>query len=269
MPFMLAPAAAAAGYRLEAHDTVASTNMLALEAAGAGTPGGMWFAALRQTQGRGRRARAWESPHGNLAATLLHIEPGPREHAAILGFVAGLALHAALEAVGAGRANFKLKWPNDVLAETGAGRAKLAGILLESVMTADGGIAIAIGMGVNIIAHPEGTPFPSTSLSALGVSTDARRLFLALSDAWVGLADLWDGGRGRAAIRDLWLDKAAGRGGPVAVSHAGSIINGTFQTIDDDCRLVIRDAEGHLHHITVGDVHFGQTASVHATSAHH
>ncbi|TIX43459.1 MAG: biotin--[acetyl-CoA-carboxylase] ligase, partial [Mesorhizobium sp.] len=158
MAFRLAPTAASEGFRLEAHDTVGSTNALALAHARAGDPGKLWVVSKKQESGRGRRGRTWATPEGNLAATLL------------IGFVAGLALADALNAVvpqgriaigvdGAsqGKNRFELKWPNDVLASG----AKLAGILLESALLEGDRFAVAVGIGVNVVAYPEVLPYPA------------------------------------------------------------------------------------------------------------
>ncbi|MCX8569117.1 MULTISPECIES: biotin--[acetyl-CoA-carboxylase] ligase [Hyphomicrobiales] len=271
MGFQLAPTATADGFRLEAHETVGSTNALALERALAGDPGKLWVVSKKQESGRGRRGRAWSTPEGNLAATLLKVLDRDLHHAATLGFVAGLALADALDAVapnarfsvgvdggnGKGVKRFELKWPNDVLA---AG-AKMAGILLESTLLSPGRLAIAIGIGVNVVAHPDDVPYPATSLANLGADADAETLFLALSDAWSENERLWAGGRGLAAIREKWLTRAAGLGSEVAVRVEGNVVRGTFETIDEDCRFVIRDANGETVKIAAGDVHFGAVAS--------
>src|SRR5438094_1816256 len=99
MAFRLAPTAASEGFRLEAYDSVGSTNALALEHAHAGDPGKLWVVSKRQESGRGRRGRAWATPEGNLAATLLLVPNGELRLAATLGFVAGLALADALDAI--------------------------------------------------------------------------------------------------------------------------------------------------------------------------
>ena len=65
MAFSLAPTAIAEGYRLEAHDSVGSTNAIALERAAAGDPGKLWIVSKKQESGRGRRGRAWATPDGN------------------------------------------------------------------------------------------------------------------------------------------------------------------------------------------------------------
>lgn len=272
--FSLAPTAAADGYRLESHETVSSTNALGLERARAGDPGRLWIAALRQTGGRGRRGRAWETPSGNLAASLLLRTDGDLKTAATLGFVAGLALSDALEAVApdarvsvgpdgadaVGGGRFELKWPNDVLASG----AKLAGILLESSILPDGRAAIVVGIGVNVVAHPEGLPYPATALHALGATCSAETLFVALSDAWSAGMRLWNDGHGLPKVRKRWLERAAGIGSPVAVRMDGQVVRGVFETIDEDCRFVIRGEAGELIRIAAGDVHFGAIASASA-----
>lgn len=273
MGFTLAPTAASQGFRLEAHDSVGSTNALAIERARAGDTGKLWVVSKKQESGRGRRGRVWATPEGNLAATLLLVTEGELRMAATLGFVAGLALADALDAVvpkgrisvaldgaSAGSNRFELKWPNDVLASG----AKLAGILLESTLLDGNRFAVAVGIGVNVVAHPEDLPYPATSLKALGATCDAETLFLALSDAWSENARLWADGRGLTAIRQRWLERAAGLGGKVAVRIDGDVVRGVFETIDEDCRFVIRESGGRMITVAAGDVHFGAVASADA-----
>jgi len=275
--FSLAPTAIAAGYRIEAHESVGSTNALALERAAAGDPGRLWIVSKKQESGRGRRGRVWATPEGNLAATLLLAEAFDLKLAATLGFVAGLALADALDAVlpdlrfavavdggtggGAGSRGphgdrFELKWPNDVLASG----AKLAGILLESTLLPGNRAALAVGIGVNVVAYPEGVPYPATSLKALGFAGDAETLFLALSDAWAQNMAVWREGAGLSEVRRRWLSRAAGLGSEVAVRVDGNVVRGIFETIDEDCRFVIRSG-GDKVVIAAGDVHFGAVAS--------
>ncbi len=270
--FTLGAKAKSAGYRLTGFDEIGSTNIEALAAAAADDPGGIWFAARHQTAGRGRRGRQWHSVPGNLAASLLIVPDTTPELIATLGFVAGVALNRGLAAVlpqgtfrigidgadGAdGRSRIALKWPNDVLADG----AKLSGILLEASKTPDGRSAIVIGCGVNVVSAPENTPYPATSLAALGVERSAQDVFEALSDAWVDVFSLWDDGHGVSAVLDLWRGSAAGIGAPVAVQQDGVVRRGIFETIDAAGRLIIRDEDGSRFPITAGDVHFGATAS--------
>ena len=176
--------------------------------------------------------------------------------AATLGFAAGLALEAALRRLSANGAQFSLKWPNDVL----AGSHKLSGILLEAESVGDS-LAVVVGIGTNVVAAPEGTPTPATSLRALGMDVDAETLFAALSDGWAEFRGIWDNGRGFAEIRRLWLARAAGLGQAVAIKSGGSAIEGTFDTIDEQGCMIVRTATGARVPVTAGDVYFGTAAS--------
>jgi BirA family transcriptional regulator, biotin operon repressor / biotin---[acetyl-CoA-carboxylase] ligase len=267
MPFTLGPRATSAGYRLAAFDQIGSTNAEALTRARAGECGPMWFVTSEQTAGRGRRHRPWIAPRGNLASSILEVMNVPPALAATLGFAAGLALEsalsrlsieAALRSPGSDDLKFTLKWPNDVL----AGRQKLSGILLEAEAVAGDRLAVVVGIGTNVIAAPEGTPTPATSLAALGVHIGAEELFSALSDAWVEFRGIWDNGRGFAEIRTLWLARAAGLGERVAIQTGGQTVEGTFDTIDETGCLIVRTQEGKRMPIAAGEVYFGSAASV-------
>ncbi len=265
MALALGPRAMSAGYGLAVFGQTGSTNSEAMSRARAGERGPMWFVTTEQTAGRGRRQRAWVAPRGNLASSVLEVLDVTPAVAATLGFAAGLSLEAAVRAVSAEAAlaaggtdpfKFGLKWPNDVL----AGRHKLTGILLEAEGVATG-LAVVVGIGTNIVAAPEGTPTPATSLHALGIQTSAEELFGALSDAWVEFRGIWDGGRGFAEIRKRWLERAAGLGETVAINTGAATVEGIFDTIDEAGCLIVRTAEGRRVPIAAGEVYFGAAAS--------
>src|SRR6266702_1382490 len=249
MTFTLGSRASSAGYQLAAFDQIGSTNAEAMTRARGGEGGPMWFVTSEQTAGRGRRQRAWIAPRGNLASSILEVMDIAPAVAATLGFAAGLSLEAALQKVsveaalrmgGSDALKFSLKWPNDVL----AGRNKLAGILLEAEAVAGNRLAVVVGIGTNVVAAPEGTPTPATSLSALGVQIGAEELFAALSDAWVEFRGIWDNGRGFAEIRRLWLERAAGLGEKVSINTGSVTLEGTFDTLDESGCLIVRTADG-------------------------
>jgi BirA family transcriptional regulator, biotin operon repressor / biotin---[acetyl-CoA-carboxylase] ligase len=266
MALSLGARATSAGYKLAAFDQVGSTNAEAMARARDGEWGPKWFVTTEQTAGRGRRQRAWIAPRGNLASSILEVMDVAPGIAATLGFAAGLALESALQkvslearlrAAGSDQLKFGLKWPNDVL----AGRQKLAGILLEAEALPSG-LAVVVGIGTNVVAAPEGTPTPATSLSALGIHITAEELFGALSDAWVEFRGIWDNGRGFSEIRTLWLERAAGLGEKVAIQSGNATLEGIFDTIDENGCLIIRTAEGRRVPVAAGEVYFGSAASV-------
>jgi BirA family biotin operon repressor/biotin-[acetyl-CoA-carboxylase] ligase len=73
-------------------DAIDSTNAEAMRRAAAGERGPLWIVAARQSAGRGRQGREWESGPGNLYATLLLTSPVPADVAAQTSFVAALAV---------------------------------------------------------------------------------------------------------------------------------------------------------------------------------
>ncbi|AWB20967.1 biotin--[acetyl-CoA-carboxylase] ligase [Methylobacterium currus] len=264
MTFVLDPAATAAGYRLEVHDSLGSTSTQALTRAKEGAPGPLWVVAVEQTGGRGRRGKGWSWIPGNHAASLLWPVPAglAPDRVATLSFVAGLAVERALHrACGPGpdgRApDFRLKWPNDVL----LGGAKLVGILLEMETLPGRGTVVTVGIGINVTGAPEGLPYAATSLADAGYTVDAPGLFRLLTAAWVEAERLWDEGRGFSRVRQAWLAAAAGLGGPVSVQAGGRSVTGIFETIDEGGRLVVRPAEGNRIAVSAGEVHFGAAAS--------
>lgn len=268
MSITLGPRAISAGFGLAAFDRIGSTNAEAMVRAREGERGPMWFVTTEQTAGRGRRQRAWIAPRGNLASSILEVMDVTPAVAATLGFAAGLSLDAAVRAVsieaalragGGDPFGFGLKWPNDVL----AGGKKLTGILLEAEAV-PAGLAVVVGIGTNVVAAPEGTPAPATSLHALGIQIGAEELFLALSDTWVEFRGIWDKGRGFAEIRKRWLERAAGLGDAVSINMGGATVEGIFDTIDESGCLIVRTPEGKRVPIAAGEVYFGSAASVRA-----
>jgi BirA family transcriptional regulator, biotin operon repressor / biotin---[acetyl-CoA-carboxylase] ligase len=267
MTFTLGPKARSAGYGLADFDQIGSTNAEAMSRARDGERRPTWFVTTEQTAGRGRRQRPWVAPRGNLASSILEVMDVSPAVAATLGFAAGLSLERAVQKLsieanlrraGAGPLKYALKWPNDVMADG----QKLAGILLEAEAVAGNRLAVVVGIGTNVVAAPEGTPTPATSLNALGIQIGAEEVFGALSDAWVEFRGIWDQGRGFAEVRTQWLERAPGLGEKVAIQTGNTTLEGTFDTIDEAGCLIVRTAEGKRVPVAAGEVYFGSAASV-------
>jgi BirA family biotin operon repressor/biotin-[acetyl-CoA-carboxylase] ligase len=236
-----------------AFDVVDSTNAEARRRAEAGEAGPLWITAKRQSAGRGRRGRAWETGAGNLAATLLMVTDRAPAEAAQVSFVAALAV-ADLASAYVPTERVKLKWPNDVMV---SGR-KLAGILVESGARAEGGLWLAIGVGVNLASAPVAAERPATTI-AHETQTPAPEPGVALA----GLADAfaewllrWDA-RGFAPIAEAWTERAYGLGEACIARLPGETIEGVAESLDHDGALRLRQRDGRVRRITAGDVFFG------------
>jgi BirA family transcriptional regulator, biotin operon repressor / biotin---[acetyl-CoA-carboxylase] ligase len=245
---LIGQALSAAGWRVEPHAQVGSTNDEARDRALSGDPGRLWIIADEQTAGRGRRGRSWASPPGNLYASALLIDPAPIAKGAEIGFVAGLALHRAIRDLGG--LDFWLKWPNDVLWRG----AKVAGLLAEGVSLPDGRFACIVGIGVNCRIAPPAAAYPTADLSrALGRDVAPDEAFARLAARFAGALDDWRRGDGFAGIRSTWLSAAVGLGEAIRITDLGGVREGVFEALDARGRLLLRRAE-RLEIIEAGDL---------------
>jgi BirA family biotin operon repressor/biotin-[acetyl-CoA-carboxylase] ligase len=235
------------------HDEIDSTNEEARRRGLAGERGPFWIRARRQTAGRGRRGRTWESPEGNLMATLL-LQPGVgAAEAAKLSFVAALAVHDVVSTLVAG-SDVRVKWPNDVL----VGGRKIAGILLESSSEEGGRVPwLAVGIGVNLVHAPQQTMYPATFLAQHCAAPAVDDVMEGLAVAWDARFRVWNES-GFEAIRDAWLSVAIGPGQSVEVRLAHETLTGTFETLAVDGALVLVLPGGQRRLITSGEVFFPQ-----------
>ena len=119
-------------YSLQVYDEVTSTQDIAAAALGKEP---VLIVAARQTEGRGRSQRTWQSAPRAMAASLGIRPTWPIESWPLIPLVAGLAVANVL-GTGVG-----LKWPNDLVAEDN----KIGGILVEA-----SGSAVIIGCGLNL-----------------------------------------------------------------------------------------------------------------------
>ncbi len=248
-----------------------STNADLAALARTGAAEGLWLRAERQTAGKGRQGRAWESPAGNLyASTLVRLYPTDPQ-AATLALVAAVALEetarlfyrhpresgglspdrAANTTVREMGPRFRgddeivIKWPNDLL----LGGAKLSGILLERVDD-----AVIIGFGVNLAHHPQALDRPATSLAAHGHAPDPQLFLETLAESLARWIARWRG-EGLAPVRDRWLARAHPPGTALTARLAdGTSLDGLFEGLDRDGALILRLADGAQRVIHAADV---------------
>jgi BirA family biotin operon repressor/biotin-[acetyl-CoA-carboxylase] ligase len=233
-----------------AFDEIDSTNAEARRRAEAGEGGPLWITALRQTAGRGRRGRSWDTGPGNLAATLLLTSDLPPAEAAQISFVAALAV-ADLARSYVPADLVRLKWPNDVL----IGGRKACGILVESGRRPDGRLWLAVGVGVNLAHAPQDTERPATSFAAHGAVPTPAEALDRLSEVFAGWLAAWEA-RGFSAIAEAWTVRAHGLGQPCVARLGSEAVEGVAEGLDDDGALRLRLADGAIRRITAGDVFF-------------
>jgi BirA family biotin operon repressor/biotin-[acetyl-CoA-carboxylase] ligase len=211
--------------------------------------------ADQQTAGRGRNGRAWATdPSASLALSVAlerHIGAPP-----LLGLplAAGVAVARVLAEHGAA---VRLKWPNDLLVDTPAGRAKAGGILVE-MRSAAPLQRVVIGVGLNLA--------PSAALAAVQAAQPVAALFgpgdapprealaRALAAALIAMVDEFERG-GLAAFAARWAALDALADAPVTLLRPdGSRSVGVAQGIDADGALRVALPCGGLERVVAGDV---------------
>ena len=232
--------------------TVGSTNDEAFRLLEAGTQAPFIVRADRQTAGRGRRGRAWDSPVGNLHLTYA-LAPGDAARGpGVLPLAAGLALFDAVEQLAPALARrLALKWPNDLLIDG----AKVAGLLLEAG-DMRGVRNVVIGFGVNCAYAPTETLYRATSFSAAGAPVGPAELAIALRASMAERLIQW---RSPARLADLlsdWRTRAGGVGDTITVRLPSEERVGRFEGLDEEGRLLLATKRG-VETIHAGDVFLG------------
>lgn len=155
-------------------DVVDSTNDEIKRLAAQGEENGTVVAAERQTAGKGRFGRVWDSQNGGLFFTVLLRTELPPSDIASITLAAGYAVCLAVrEYTGL---DARIKWPNDVI----VGSRKVCGILTEMAAQSDRIDYVAIGIGINVNheAFPEELRKKATSLRLeTGKKLDRNRFF--------------------------------------------------------------------------------------------
>ncbi|HXF63859.1 MAG TPA: biotin--[acetyl-CoA-carboxylase] ligase [Caldilineaceae bacterium] len=224
---------------------------------------GVVVVAEEQTAGRGRHSRSWFAPARTALLVSIALKPPHlRLSASYLPIAAGLAVLDAVSAcVPELSEQFSLKWPNDLLLGPAPAEAgKVAGILIETVLDAQGHLAYAvIGCGINAnqtadelpqVAPP--APPPMSLRLARGAPVDRTDLLIHLCRAlgpW--LATPADG------LLAAWRARLSTLGQPIAVYEQGQttpLLTGLAVDVDASAVLVVQDAEGVRHAIHAGEV---------------
>lgn len=233
-----------------------STQDYAKHLAQNGCPEGTTVIAERQTCGRGRLGRKWESPPGGLYFSIVLRPPLSLLEATRIPLVAGVVLARALEQYAAVQP--RLKWPNDILI---AGR-KAAGILSE--MSAEMELLhwVVLGIGINIDAKPSDFPkeIGSIATSLRPGESDAVDRVRLFQDILFQLEDSLARFQveGFEPFLMLWTEMNDTLGRDVRIADGREMIEGRALEIDADGALVLECRDGSKRRVTTGEVFFNE-----------
>ena len=253
------------------HESLDSTNTLAMELAEKGLPHGTVVIADRQLKGKGRLGRTWVSPpEGNIYMSVIvrpEIEP---KDATLLTIMSAISCSRAVR--NSTGIEVTIKWPNDLMVS----ERKLGGILTEMKSGQDRIVFAVIGIGINVNAsldafppevrsvaasvmeelrRKETTPLcPPLARGGWGGKEISRTLIIAaiLSELEKWFKVLIKGGR--IQLINEWKKLSSTLGKKVKVVSGKDTSLGIAEDIDDEGMLILRLPSGGLKKISAGDV---------------
>lgn len=233
------------------YDCINSTNTQAKLMASDGAPHGTVLIADRQTGGRGRMGRSFQSPGGMGVYMSVILRPQcPADRLMHLTCAAAVAACDAVECSTGIRPG--IKWTNDLV----CGSRKIAGILTELV-TAGSDTCAVVGIGINCCQQESDFSddirgFAGSLSMAAGKPIDRAKVAAAL------ITSLYEMDQallsGKAAMMSHYRQRCITIGKDVSLLRADEVRHGHALAVDDDGALIVRFADGHTEAVQSGEI---------------
>ena len=248
-------------------ETVDSTNEEMKRYASQGAGSGALIVAERQTAGKGRRGRSWESREGDslLMSALLRPDILP-EQSAMLTIVTALAVCQGIERIReevsvqvpkskeeAALTAPQIKWPNDII----LGTRKVCGILVEMMLEQTGCFYVVIGIGVNVNNQEFSGELSGKATSLQrewGYPVDREELMLRIWQEFDPLYDRFLQDGDLRGLQRAYEARLVNSNRQVQVFFPGGEQKGTAKGIDSRGRLLLKQDSGETLLIDAGEV---------------
>ena len=238
-------------YHIVHYEEIDSTNVEARRLSQGGAKSGLVVLAEKQTAGRGRRGRTWESPKGeNLYFSVL-LKPEIRTgQASMLTIVMAYSVARVFEEIGL---PVQIKWPNDLILS----KKKVCGILTE--MHLEGceieDVVVGVGINVNTTHFPEELLDKATSIYLeTDRCTNREELlqkvlaeFQIQYDMFLRIGDL-------SFIKDSYNQMLVNTNQEVMILEPNSEYQGIALGINDVGELLVRKSNGGIEKVFSGEV---------------
>lgn len=246
-----------AGRKLIFFESTGSTNPDAKRFAEEGMPHGTTVVADRQTAGRGRRGRSWESPAGKSIYFTIVIRPSfAPEKAPMVTLVMALSVAEAIHEVTG--LDTGIKWPNDIVVNG----KKVVGILTEMSMTPEMNEIqfLVAGVGVNVNQDgpedfPEKLRETATSLKIeSGRQFDRAGLLAQILVRFEADYETFERALTLSALRERYEAHLIGRDAAVRVLDPAGEYTGISRGITDTGELLVEREAGETVLVYAGEV---------------
>lgn len=229
-----------------------STNNDAKRCMEEGGVHGTLIVAERQTAGRGRRGKLWESPEGTAIYMTIGMKPEfAPDKASMLTLVMALSVAQAIEEQSGLEAG--IKWPNDVVVN----KRKVCGILTEMILEAEYIRCVVTGVGINVNqpSMPEEIAQTATSLfiekggklSRAALIESVMRHFENNYDCFIGSLDL-------SELKEAYEARLANKDKLVRVLDPKGEYEGIARGIRCTGELIVELPDGIVREVYAGEV---------------
>lgn len=243
--------------KLEAFESLDSTNTYLKKRAAGGAPEGTVVIANAQTAGRGRMGRSFASAPGLGIYLSMLLRPST-EAECVQSLTAGTAVAVcrAVERV-CGVAP-GIKWINDLFLKG----KKICGILCESSLKDEKAEYVVLGIGLNVITRPQDFPeelrgTAGSLYSQTGIVYERGKLISAMISELSAMYEAWK--TDPRALLDDYRRRCIVLGKTVEVSPVtGGVFTAAAEEISDDFGLVLRLPDGSVRTVHSGEVSISQ-----------
>ena len=229
-----------------------STNTRAKRLGDEGAVHGTLVAADRQTGGKGRRGRRWESPAGSSIYMSILLRPDiPPDQAPMLTLVMAQSTAEAIR-IRTGEEAL-IKWPNDIVING----KKVCGILTEMSTEIQWINHVVIGVGINVNTEyfPEELTETATSIylesggkqQRSGLIAEVLKQFERYYAMFLETGNL-------SAMQEEYNRLLVNRDREVKVLEPGNEYNGYAIGINETGELLIRTEDGQIREVYAGEV---------------
>ena len=241
-----------AGRRVVCFTETDSTNIQARSYGEKDGVHGTLFVAERQSAGKGRRGRNWESPAGlSIYMSILlrpEISPGC---APMLTLVMALSVAEGIrESAGV---DVQIKWPNDIVLN----KKKLCGILTEMSTEIDYINYVVIGVGINVNQEefPQGLSDKATSLRIeTGRRMKRAGMIAAVMERFEKNYGMFAETKDLSKLQEKYNSMLVNAGRDVRVLEPGNEYNAHALGINEIGELMVMTEDGIRKNIFAGEV---------------
>ena len=200
--------------------------------------------AQRQTRGRGRMQRTWQSAGGGLYFTVVVRPDIPMMLAGLVNLAAAVDMAKLLRSLY--QVDACLKWPNDILVDN----HKLCGLLSQMEAEGDQVAHMNIGIGLNVNNAPETESPIAISLKALlGRPVPRREILVAFLNIFEKRMLTFD----PHVVISEWKSNNVTLGRRVRVITVKDMVEGTAVDVDSHGGLVLQLSDGTRQTVMHGD----------------